>query len=153
MINEPIHLYKPNDYESEKASNSYLMSVIAIMVGLPLPVINLIATFFFFIGNHKGTLYVRWHCTQALLSQALIVIMNSIGFSWTMTIIFGDNVITNQYLGYMITIFLFNLFEFIFTIYAAVVIRKGKHVDFWLFGPITNLIFNMKDEPLQNKIA
>ena len=30
-------VYKPDEYEAEKASNSYLMSLIAIMVGLPLP--------------------------------------------------------------------------------------------------------------------
>ncbi|MBY0486365.1 MAG: hypothetical protein K2P85_04130 [Flavobacteriaceae bacterium] len=43
--------YKPSDHESEKASNSYLMSLVALVAGLPLPIINLIATFFFFIAN------------------------------------------------------------------------------------------------------
>jgi hypothetical protein len=136
--------YKPNDYESEKASNSYLMSVIAIMVGLPLPIINLVATLIFFLGNRKGTLFVRWHCTQALLSQFFIVIMNGVGFSWTMSIIFGSNVVTNGYIGYLITIFTFNLYEFIVTIYAAIVTRKGKHIEWWIFGPFTNLFFEKK---------
>ena len=131
--------YVPNDYESEKASNSYLMSVIAIMVGMPLPIINLIATMIFFLGNLKASKFIRWHCTQALFSQLAIVIMNSIGFSWTMTIIFGENVITNRYLAYMITIFAFNVFEFIVTIHGAVVTRKGKHTEWWIFGPLTNL--------------
>lgn len=141
MTIENNHGYTPNDYESEKASNSYLMSVIAIMVGLPLPIINLIATFIFFLGNLKGTLFTRWHCTQALLSQLTIVIMNGVGFSWTMTIIFGNNEITNKYLAYMITIVAFNIFEFIVTVYAAVVTRKGKHVEWWVFGPLTNIFF------------
>jgi uncharacterized membrane protein len=146
MTNEPLTLYKPHDYEAEKASNSYVMSVIAIMVGLPLPIINLIATVFFFMGNRKGSLYVRWHCTQALLTQALIVIMNSVGFSWTMTILFGNNEVSNLYIGYMLTILLFNIVEFAVNIYAAVTTRKGKHVNCWLFGPITNLIFNIKND-------
>jgi hypothetical protein len=150
MSNTSLIHYKPNDHEAEKASNSYLMSVIAIMVGLPLPIINLIATLFFFLGNRKGSLFIKWHCTQALLSQALIVIMNSVGFSWTMTILFGDNEVTNLYLGYIITIFLFNLFEFIVTVRAAVVIRKGKHLNFWLFGPITDLIYNIEESPVNN---
>ena len=30
--------YAPDDYETEKASNSYLMSLVVIMVGLPLPI-------------------------------------------------------------------------------------------------------------------
>jgi hypothetical protein len=139
MTTENTISYKPNDYESEKASNSYLMSVIAIMVGLPLPIINLIATLIFFLGNLKATKFIRWHCTQALFSQLAIVIMNGVGFSWTMSIIFSDNVITNKYLAYMITIVTFNIFEFIVTIHGAVVTRKGKHIEWWVFGPLTNL--------------
>jgi hypothetical protein len=129
----------PNDFECERASNSYVMSVIAIMVGLPFPVINLVATFIFFLGNLKATRFIRWHCTQALFSQIAIVMMNSVGFSWTMRIIFSDVVITNDYLAYMITIVTFNIFEFFVTVYAAVVTRKGKHVEWWVFGPLTNL--------------
>jgi len=132
--------YVPFDNENEKASQGYLMSVVAIMVGLPLPIFNLIATGLFFLGNRKGTFFVRWHCTQALLSQVLVVIMNSAGFTWTLSIIFGKNTLTNQYIAYIITIILFNIFEFCATIFAAVQTRKGKHVEFWFFGPLTNLI-------------
>lgn len=139
MTTLPSSISNHNDYDNEKASNSYLMAVIAIMVGLPFPIINLVATFIFFMGNKKGNLFVRWHCTQALFSQLLIVIMNSVGFSWTMTILFGSNEVSNGYIGYMITIFLFNLYEFIITINAAIVTRKGKHVEWWLFGPLTNI--------------
>jgi uncharacterized membrane protein len=82
--------YKPTDHESEKASNSYLMSLVALVAGLPLPIINLIATFFFYIANRKSTYFVRWHCTQALISQAALLCMNSFGFWWTVSIVFGD---------------------------------------------------------------
>jgi len=134
------HFYNPDDYENEKASNSYLMSIIAIMVGLPFPIINLVATFIFFLGNRKGSPFVRWHCTQALFSQLFIVVMNGVGFSWTMTILFGNNDVTNLYIGYMLTIIAFNIFEFIVTIHGAIVTRKGKHVEWWLFGSLTNLV-------------
>lgn len=132
--------YKPDDYEAEKASNSYLMSVVAVMAGLPLPIINLIATAIFFLGNRKGSYFVRWHCTQALLSQLTVLVMNSAGFYWTLSIIFGNKTPTNDYIAYMITIVLFNLFEFIATIYAAVRTRKGQHVELWFFGPLTATI-------------
>lgn len=148
MTTEDTPFYNHDDYENEKASNSYLMAIIAIMVGLPFPIINLVATFIFFIGNRKGSPFVRWHCTQALFSQLLIVIMNGFGFSWTMTIIFGNNEVTNLYLGYMLTIILFNAFEFVVTIYAAVATRKGKHVEWWLFGPLTNLLI----QPLKSSL-
>jgi hypothetical protein len=132
--------YTPFDNENEKASQSYLMSLVAIMVGLPLPVFNLIATGLFYLGNRKGTFFVRWHCIQALLSQLLVVIMNSAGLYWTLSIIFGSNSINNNYIAYIITVILFNIVEFAATIFAAIQTRKGKHVEFWFFGSLTNLI-------------
>jgi len=132
--------YKPVDYENEKASQSYLMSVIALMVGLPLPIINLIATFIFYINNKKSSYYIRWHCTQALLSQITVLIMNSCTFYWTLSIIFGDNTITNSYIAYLITVIVFNLSEFILTVYTAIHTKKGKHIEWYFWGDITNLI-------------
>lgn len=140
MSDSSISLYQPNDYESEKASNGYLMSVVAVMVGLPLPIINLAATGFFYLGNRRSTYYVRWNCTQALLSQVFIVAMNSVGLSWTLSIVFGDNILTNQYAAYMLTILIFNIAEFIMNIAAAIQTRKGKLVYFWLFGPLSDLL-------------
>ena len=130
--------YSLNDYESEKASNSYLMSLVAVMLGLPLPVVNLLATAMFFLANRKGTYFVRWHCTQALLAQAVTLVMNAAGVYWTLAIVFGSAAVTNRYIGYIITIVLFNLVEFIATIYAAVRTRKGMHVEWWLFGPLAD---------------
>lgn len=132
--------YLPDDSECEKASNGYLMSVVAVIVGLPLPIINLIATTIFYLSNRKGTYFVRWHCTQTLLSQISLVCMNSVGVYWTINVLFRDDIVTNTYIAYIITIILFNLTEFFATIYAATQTRKGKHVQWWLYGPLTNVI-------------
>jgi len=132
--------YKPDEYEAEKASNSYLMSLIAIMIGLPLPVINLIATAIFYFGNKKSAHFVRWHCTQALLAQAITLGMNAVGVYWTLSIMFGKLQITNDYIAYIFTIIVFNLVEFIATIYTAIQTRKGKHIAWWFFGPLTDMI-------------
>ncbi|MFN8265217.1 MAG: hypothetical protein U0T11_04065 [Chitinophagaceae bacterium] len=132
--------YKPGDHELERASNSYLMSLVAVVAGLPLPIINLFATFFFYLGNRKGSYFVRWHCTQALLSQFSLLFMNAAGFSWTMTILFGPATISNLYIGYIITVFLFNLTDFIATMYSAIRVRKGQHVYWWFYGNLTDLI-------------
>lgn len=132
--------YTPDDHELEKASNSYVMSLIAIMGGLPLPIINLIATFVFYLGNRKGTYFVRWHCMQALLSQFFLLPFNSVGFWWTISIIFTPETISSPYIAYIITIFIFNLIEFISTIYSAIATRKGQHIEWWVIGSLTNLI-------------
>jgi hypothetical protein len=132
--------YQPEEHESERASNSYLMSLIALMVGLPLPIVNVIATLVFYFANRKATYFVRWHCTQALLSQLFLLPFNSVGFWWTMTIIFGDNQVTNNYFAYLISLVLLNIVEYIATIYTAVKTRNGVHVQWWFYGPLTSLI-------------
>lgn len=133
-------IYKPGDNEAEKASNSYLMSLIALIAGLPLPIINLLSTLIFYIGNRKGNYFVRWHCTQALLSQFSVLFINSYGFWWTMSIIFSSQTVTNTYISYIITMIIFNLTEFIVTIYTAIQVRKGIHVEWWLYARLSHLI-------------
>lgn len=144
MITKTKFKYEPLEHEYEKASNSYLMSLMAIIVGLPLPIINLIATFIFYLGNRKGTYFVRWHCSQALLSQLTVLLINSYGFWWTISIAFSTELITNQYIAYIIVAFIFNVFEFIATIYTAINTRKGIHVEWWFYSGITNLICKSK---------
>lgn len=139
-------MVRPSDQESEKASNSYLMSLIAVIVGLPLPIINLIATFIFYLGNRKSTYFVRWHCLQALLSQVTVVIANSAAVYWTLHIVFGKGVLTDNYIGYLITVILLNIIEFIMTIYAAVMTRRGLHVEWWFWGPIANILITDQHE-------
>jgi len=140
MISIEKFEYVPFDDESEKASNSYLMSLIAIMAGLPLPIVNLIATFIFYLGNRKSTYFVRWHATQALLSQISLLIMNSVAFWWTIDILIQDSQITTPYISYMMTVFIFNLGEFIATIFTAIQTRKGIHIRWWFYSDLTDLI-------------
>jgi hypothetical protein len=140
MITTSNFTYTPGEHEAERASNSYLMSLMAVVMGLPLPILNLLATFIFYVGNRKATYFVRWHCTQALLSQFSLLLMNSTGFWWTISIAFGDETITSRYIAYMMTIFIFNVTEFIVTIYTAIRSRQGVHVEWWFYGGLTNLI-------------
>jgi len=140
MIATTNFKYEPSEHELEKAANSYVMSLVAIMGGFPLPIINLIATLIFYLGNLRGTYFVRWHCMQALLSQFFLLPFNSFGFWWTVSIIFTPETITSKYIAYILTIFIFNLVEFIGTIYTAIETRKGKHIEWWVIGGLTNLI-------------
>ena len=135
QLNERI-----SDGNCERASNGYLMSVVVIIAGVPLPILNLLATFFFFVAHKKGDYFVRWHCTQALLSQLSVFLINTTGFWWTMYVLFGDKEPSNTYIAYLIMAFLFNLSELIVTFYTAIKTRKGKHVFWWFYGDITDLI-------------
>ncbi|CEN48378.1 conserved membrane hypothetical protein [Capnocytophaga canimorsus] len=132
--------YRVTENEKERASNGYLMSVIAIIAGMPLPIINVLATLFFYLANRKGTYFVRWHCMQALLSQLSVLCINSVGFWWTISVILQEKEPTNLYFAYIISAFLFNLTEFIATIYTAVQTRKGEHISWWFYGDLTEII-------------
>lgn len=144
MTLERKFYYEPGEHEAETASSSYLMSLIAIIGGLPLPIINLIATLAFYLSNRKSTYYVRWHCTQALLSQISMLFINSYAFWWTVSIIFTKENITNKYISYLISVIIFNLIEFIVTIYTAIQTRKGIHVEWWFYGSLTDIICKSK---------
>ena len=144
MIQIKKFSYEPGEHEAETASSSYLMSLIAIIAGLPLPIVNLIASLFFFSGNRKSTYFVRWHCTQALLSQLSMLFINSYGFWWTVSIIFKDGTMSSNYIAYIIAAIIFNLTEFIATIYTAIQTRKGIHVEWWFYGTLTNIICKSK---------
>jgi uncharacterized Tic20 family protein len=144
MIDIKKFTYEPGEHEAEKASNSYLMSLIALIAGLPLPIINLLATLIFYLGNRKGTYFVRWHSTQALLSQFSLLFINSFGFWWTISVIFGPETISNNYIAYILAAILFNILEFIATIYTAITTRKGIHVEWWFYGELTNMVCKEK---------
>jgi cell shape-determining protein MreD len=140
MISNIPFDYVPGEHETEKASYSYLMSLVAAIAGLPFPIINLLATAFFYLANRKSTYFVRWHCTQALLSQLSLLFVNSYAFWWSISIIFTKEEISNHYIAYLITALFFNILEFIATIYTAIQTRKGIHVQWWFYGDLTNLI-------------
>ena len=140
MASSYFNTYNPSEEEAEKASNGYLMSLVVIIVGLPLPLINLLATFIFFLMNRKVSVFVKWHCTQALLSQLILFIFNSVSFWWTISIFLGDRFLSSYYFAYLSIVIVVNIIEMISTIYAAIQTRKGKHVELFFFGPLTNLI-------------
>jgi uncharacterized Tic20 family protein len=132
-------LHKPDYYAAEKACNSYLMSLAAMLVGMPIPFINLIATLAFFFKNRREDLFVRWHCTQALLSQIVLFILNTIVLVWLGQIIWGSLRLNSEFLALVITTLLFNLTEFAATIYTAIQSRKGIHVEWLFFGSLTQI--------------
>ncbi len=140
MITVKEFPYKPGEHECERASNSYLMSLVAIMAGLPFPIINFIASIFFWLGNKKASYFVRWHCIQVLFSVVSLLIVNSISVYWTLSIAFGEGQLTNLYISYIITAIICNLIEYILTFISAIKTRKGIHVEWWFFGPLTNMI-------------
>ena len=55
--------------EKEDAMGAYLMMFAAVAIGLPLPIINLIASFIYYYINRKKSRFIHFHSLQSLLSQ------------------------------------------------------------------------------------
>lgn len=148
-------------HELEQASNSYLMAVVSVMAGLPLPIINVIASFGFYLAHRKASYFVRWHCIQAVLAQAVMIPFNSIAFGWTLKIIFSshlfsqshthhyDETIFNNgfsenaslyYWLYILLIVLLNIIEFFTVITTASQVRKGKNVRWFIIAGIADAL-------------
>lgn len=138
MIKVSRFYYEPTEHERERASNSYVMSLVAIVAGLPLPIVNLIATYIFFVANRRAPYYVRWHCRQALYSQLSLLIMNTVAVWWTIYLVYYLEEPTALFFAYITTVVLYNIAEFVATIYSATQTRKGIHVQWLFYGTLTD---------------
>jgi Zn-dependent protease with chaperone function len=134
----------PNLYESElnQASNAYLLTLMAVMVGLPLPVLNLIACIGFYFLLRPKSQFTKFHVLQAITSQVPIIIMNSTGLFWTLGVFFKGFNVSNLYISYIITIAVFNVVDIVYNIIAAIKARKGYLYSYSFFGPLSALIVN-----------
>ncbi len=142
MIKVSSFFYEPSEHECERASNSYVMSLVAIVAGLPMPIVNLIATFFFFMANRRAPYFVRWHCRQALYSQLSLLVMNTVAVWWTISLFYYSISPTAIYFAYITTVVIYNVAEFAATIYTAIQTRKGIHVEWLFYGTLTNQTCN-----------
>lgn len=154
--------------EYEQASNSYLMAVVSVIAGMPLPVINLIAAVGYYLGQRKSTYFVRWHCIQSIISQALVVPFNSIAFAWTLTIIFNhkysDNYtsgeifvedffgnISTTYVVYIFFVLFLNVIEFIAVIFTAAKVRNGHNVRWPIVARIADSLTAKENRDIYTK--
>ena len=124
----------PREDEKERASGCYIMSLVAVMIGLPMPIINLLATGIFYFMSRKGTFFVRWNSIQALISQVPLFIMNNI------RILFCFTDLSSVYIAYFFTVNIYNIYDFIETVRSAVSTRKGLIHRWYLYSTITDKI-------------
>ncbi len=130
----------PHEDEKERASSCYVMSLVAVMIGLPMPIINLLATGIFYFMSRRATFFVRWHSIQALVSQVPLFIMNNILFWWTVRVLFSFTDLSSAYIAYFITVNLYNIYDFVETVRSAIVTRKGGTHRWYLYSTITDKI-------------
>ena len=135
-----IEVKNLTEREMESASTAYILTLMVVMVGMPLPIINLIACIGYYFSIKSKSFFVRFHAMQAMTSQAFIILINSVALSWTLKIIFSDAKYSKIYFGYVATVILFNLVDYVINIIAAIKARKGKIFRFTFFGTLSYLL-------------
>jgi uncharacterized membrane protein len=123
--------------EKEDAMGAYLMMFAAVAIGLPLPIINLIASIIYYFLNRKKSRFIHFHSLQALLSNIPTTLINWVAVIWGVTIFFREDwVITPEFWAYVIFAGVCTFLYFIISIIAAYRARQGKMYYLLLFGKI-----------------
>lgn len=120
--------------EKEDASGSYLMMFATTAIGLPLPVVNMIASIVYYFVNRSKGKFVEFHALQSMYSQLFISIFNNYIVIWAIVNFVNKHPFTNIFWGFAIAIGVFNLVYFIFSIIAAVRAHRGRFYYFIFFG-------------------
>lgn len=162
MSRENYHpLPQPNEVSSrnrEDGMGAYLMMFASLGIGLPLPIINLIAAIVYYFVNRKKSRFVHFHTLQSLISQLPTSILNAIGVFWTFSLLFKQSdvllveetsdlveLFPNMYVGYLIMVVVANLIYIIFSIIAASRAYKGRFYYMLFFGRIAyNYVYKVR---------
>ncbi len=144
-IEQPSELSKR---EKEDAMGAYLMMFASMGAGLPLPIINLIASVIYFVVNKKKSRFVKFHAYQSLLSQFPTSLINGAGVFWASQIFIFDNLeVTDMFKGYILMAIILNLLYFIFSIIGAIKARAGHVYYFLFFGKLAyHYAYAIRDE-------
>lgn len=122
--------------EKEDAMGAYLMMFAAVAIGLPLPVINLIAAIIYYYVNRKKSRFIHFHCLQSLLSNIPTTIINWVLVIWAVRNLIGHHEWTDAFWAYAIFAGLCTFLYFVISLIAAYKARQGKMYYFLFFGKI-----------------
>lgn len=123
--------------EKDDATGGYLMMFAALGAGLPLPIINLIASIIYYHTNKSNSRFVQFHTYQALLSQIPLTILNAVCMGWALRILISvEWHLTSFFIGYALMLLIANLTYIIVGIISAIKANKGRMYYYWIFGPI-----------------
>ena len=134
-------LPKPSELterEKEDAMGGYLMMFASIAAGLPLPVVNLIASVIYYYMNRGKSRFIHFHALQSLITQIPITIANATLVFLTINtfIVQKMDTASREFFIFAGVVALINLLYFIFSIVAAIKARKGRMYYFFVFGKI-----------------
>ncbi|MGD9976888.1 MAG: DUF4870 domain-containing protein [Bacteroidales bacterium] len=126
-----------NERERQDAMGAYLMMFASTALGLPLPVLNLIASIIYYFVNKSKGRFVQFHSLQSLYSQLPVSLLNSYLVIWAIVNVVNENPFTNIFWGLLFTAGIFNVLYFAFSIVGAVKAYRGQFYYFLFFGKLS----------------
>ena len=136
-----IALPQPGDIsqrEKDDAMASYLMMFASWAVGLPLPLINLVASVIYYAVNRKGSKFVAFHSLQSLLSQVPVSLLNAGVVGWGIGLLVKGEAAGSlwPFLGYVFFTAAVNILYIVLSIVALLAANKGRFYYLPFFGRI-----------------
>ncbi len=135
-----------SERQKEQASFAYLVPFVTIIGGLPLPIVNLFVCLGYWYYVRERSPWVRFHAIQSILTTIPIVLINAGVVYLAVQLIWGDLSFETWIGGYFAAAILFNLIEFAFNIYAAIMARRGKSFLFIGFGAMAYEMVDWDEE-------
>lgn len=134
-----IALPQPGDIsqrEKDDAMASYLMMFASWAVGLPLPLVNLVASFVYYAVNRKSSKFVAFHALQSLASQVPVSLLNAGVVGWGIGLLVKGGAAGGlwPFLGYVFFTAAANILYLAFSIVALVHANKGRFYYLPFFG-------------------
>jgi len=147
-------LPQPDEIElrvKEDAMGAYFMMFATAALGLPLPILNLVAAIIYYYVNREKGKFVQFHTLQSLYSQIPVTLLNSGLVAWTIVNFVKGFDFTSIYWGYLVMTATANLVYFIFSIVGAVRARKGIFYYFLFFGKIAyHQVYRIRPERISS---
>ncbi len=120
----------------EDAMGAYFMMFATAALGLPLPLLNLVAAIIYYYVNRDKGRFVQFHTLQSLYSQIPVTLLNTGLVAWTIVNFVRDFDFNGMYWGYLVMTAIADLVYLIFSIVGAVKARKGIFYYFLFFGKL-----------------
>ncbi len=137
---QTLRLPQPDEIterERDDALGSYLMMFASLAIGVPIPLLNLVASVIYFLVNRKTSQFVAFHALQALLSHIPVVLLNAGVVAWLITNLATHESSWAWFFWYLLFTGLVNLTYIIWSIVALINASKGRFFYMPVFGRIS----------------
>jgi uncharacterized membrane protein len=137
-----------SEREKDDAMGAYLMMFASLAIGLPIPLVNLIASVIYFFVNRKSSPFAAFHSLQALLTHVPVVLLNAGSVGWLVGILVSQAGFHGAFFWYLFFAILVNIAYIVWSIVALVHARKGR---FFYMPVVGRFCFNRYYGPRAEK--